>query len=100
MRDEPRTRETGFRRRPPPVRLTCSFELEQFRQSGKIESHLARFVEREDVGLLCRAWVGRAEKYAKPIALGILDGIAAWQFQHLPRREAASSNRASFGHAC
>jgi hypothetical protein len=64
----------------PPARLTCSLDLKQFRQSRKIERHLARFVEREDAGLLYRAGVRSAKKYAKPIALRILDGIAALHF--------------------
>jgi hypothetical protein len=73
------TRTTEFPRRPPPI-PTCSFDLKQFRQSRKIERHLARFVEREDASLLYGAWVRPAKKYAKPIALRILDGIAALQF--------------------
>ncbi len=63
-----------------PAHPTGSLDLKQFRQSRKIESHLACFVEREDAGLLYRAWVRPAEKYAKPIALSILDRIAALQF--------------------
>jgi len=65
---------------PTQTPARCSLDLKQFRQSRKIERHLARFVEREDVGLLCRAWVRAAEKYAKPIALRILNGITALQF--------------------
>src|SRR5262249_23717050 len=56
--DEPRTKiDRNSAGDLAPVRLTCSLDLEQFRQSRKIESHLARFVEREDARLLCRAWV-------------------------------------------
>ena len=72
--------ERGSPRRPSPIRLTCSLDLKQLRQSRKIEGHLARFVEREDAGMLCRAWVCPAVKYAKPIAFGILDRVTAWQF--------------------
>ena len=77
-----------------------SFDLEQFRQSRKFEGHLARFFESENVGVLCRASVRPAVKYAEPVALGILDRVAILQFQHLPRREAAACNRAGFRHKC
>jgi len=85
------------RRRHRPA-LAPSFDLEQFRQSRKIEGHLARFVESQNAGPHCHAWVRPAVKHAQPVPSGILDCITVLQFEHLPGREATSSDRPDFGH--
>ena len=85
------------RRRHRPA-LAPSFDLEQLRQSRKIEGHLARFVESQNAGPHCHAWVRPAVKHAQPVPLGILDCITVLQFEHLPGREATSSDRPDFGH--
>ena len=81
------------------IRLFRSFDLlEQFREPRKIKGHLTRFIDSEDAGLRCGAWVCPAVKCAKPPPLGIIYRIAAVQFEYLPRREATSSDGAGFRH--
>lgn len=83
-------------------RLARSFRftrsLEQFNQPHKIEGCLARFLKCEEACLPRLDRIGLAVKCAKSPTLGVLDGVAALQFAHLPGRKLKSYDGANIGH--
>jgi hypothetical protein len=72
--------------------------FEPFGEASKIESRLPGFLHREGAFFLRRNDIGPAIKCAEPPAHGVLDRVAALEFEHFPRRELTLRDGASLGH--